>query len=123
MQEIEIRKIGRRNDMPTVGLGGDMVSFPYDADGIKAAEKYAQATGQTVNYSDEKTQEAGLRSNITLGYEEGGKVPETNAPDKRESYQLGGMPGDPGFGQRPSPIVNPRVPVPPLYKKGGKVKK
>ena len=35
--------------MPRVGQGNEAVSFPYDAEGIKAAEKYAQATGQQVD--------------------------------------------------------------------------
>ena len=65
----------------------------------------------------------------------------TNAPDMRETYQLGGLvPGQPGFGQRPIPRppvapvapISPRPSIPPImeeggevpeYKKGGKVKK
>ena len=73
----------------------------------------------------------------------------TNAPDTRESYQLGGkIPGQQGFGERPivrplgqNPIIKPSSSpimdeiIPPLspimeeggkipkYKKGGKVKK
>ena len=62
----------------------------------------------------------------------------TNAPDTRESYQLGGkIPGQQGFGERPivrplgqNPIIKPSLsPIMeeggkiPKYKKGGKVKK
>ena len=65
------------------------------------------------------------------------KYDVTNAPDMRETYQLGGLvPGQPGFGQRPivrPPVVprpsRPKSPIMeeggegPEYKKGGKVKK
>ena len=63
----------------------------------------------------------------------------TNAPDARESYQFGGIPGQPGFGQRqgirpPLPGIRPPLPGtrPPLpgtgtsigmYDKGGEVEK
>jgi len=46
-----------------------------------------------------------------------------NAPDVRESYQLGGMPGQPGFGQRPS--IRPPLPGTGasigMYEEGGEV--
>ena len=74
-----------------------------------------------------------------------GEITTTNAPDIRESYQLGGkvgvndFPGDPLFGQKPvipRPAINPLMPRPvspprmyeeggevPKYEEGGKVKK
>jgi len=85
--------------MPTVGTGSDMVSFPYDEQGIKAAEKYAQAMGLTVDYSTQASQQPGQMSNISLGYEQsyekGGKVPSSKVPssDARErsgKYEMGG---------------------------------
>ena len=54
--------------MPSVGQGNEAVNFPYDAEGIKAAEKYAQATGQQVDYAEQTTDMPGQRSNISLGY-------------------------------------------------------
>ena len=93
--------------MPTVKdkTTGDVVSQqPYTSEGTQRAKQIAEA--------DE---------NWELDYAPGGTK---DAPSIRESYQLGGqIPGQPGFGQRPSPMVNPRVPVQPLYKKGGKVNK
>ena len=80
--------------MPTVGTGNDMVEFAYDEMGIKAAEKYAQATGQTVDYSEQSSQQAGLKSNISLGYKKGGKVPSKvpslDARGRSGKYQMGG---------------------------------
>ena len=76
--------------MPTVGTGNDMVEFAYDEMGIKAAEKYAQATGQTVDYSEQSSQQAGLKSNISLGYKKGGKVPSLDARGRSGKYQMGG---------------------------------
>ena len=80
--------------MPTVGTGNDMVEFAYDEMGIKAAEKYAQATGQTVDYSQQSSQQAGLKSNISLGYKKGGKVPSKipslDARGRSGRYEMGG---------------------------------
>ena len=49
----------------------------------------------------------------------------TNAPDARESYQFGGIPGQPGFGQRPG--IRPPLPGTGtsigMYDKGGEVEK
>ena len=53
----------------------------------------------------------------------------TNAPDNRESYQLGGLiPGQPGFGQKPmaNPLSSPgRMPGTAgyIYEEGGKADK
>ena len=115
--------------MPKVGKGDKAADFPYTKEGMEAAEDYSQQTNQEIDYSP------------------GG---EANAPDMRESYQLGGqIPGQPGFGQRPAPvapiglgqkpeglqpqgnmgnvtegIVKSGIMEPiPRYKKGGKVKK
>ena len=76
--------------MPSVGQGNEKVSFPYDAEGIKAAEKYAQAVGGQVGYSEQSSDMPGMRSNISLGYEEGGKVPEMNAMNRSEKTYMGG---------------------------------
>jgi len=92
--------------MPSVGQGNERVSFPYDAEGIKAAEKYAQATGQQVDYSEQASEAPGMRSNISLGYKEGGKVPEMNAMDRSEKTYMGG-----------GKLYNK------MYEKGAKVKK
>jgi hypothetical protein len=56
-----------------------------------------------------------LADDYTVDYAPGGSY---DAPSMRESYQLGGIPGQPGFGQMPGPIPNPYS-----YKDGGKVKK
>ena len=76
--------------MPSVGQGNEKVSFPYDAEGIKAAEKYAQAVGGQVDYAEQASEAPGMRSNISLGYEEGGKVPEMNAMNRSEKTYMGG---------------------------------
>ena len=72
------------------------------------------------------------KPNLEVDYSPGGTQ---NAPDMRESYQLGGqVPGQPGFGERPQPVnpgmnplgieqVTPSASISPLYKKGGKVDK
>ena len=88
--------------MLTVGIGPDAVEFPYDGPGIKAAEKYAQAVGQTVNYAEKPAMQ---QSNITLGYKEGGKIPSNDATIRSKKEYLGGG-------------VVPDM----LYKKGGKTK-
>ena len=77
--------------MPTVKdkKTGDVVSQqPYTAEGTQRAETIVQANPDwEIDYAPGGTQ---------------------NAPDMRESYQLGGqVPGKPGFGQRPSPTPNP----------------
>ena len=86
--------------MPTIKdkKTGDVVSRqPYTAEGTQRAETIVQAN-----------------PDWEIDYAPGGTE---NAPDKRESYQLGGqVPGQPGFGQRPSPIPNPYS-----YKEGGEV--
>ena len=95
--------------MPRVGQGNEAVSFPYDAEGIKAAEKYAQATGQQVDYTEQASKEKyaqGMRSNISLGYEDGGKLPEMNAMDRSKKTYMGG-----------GKLYNK------MYEKGAKVKK
>ena len=88
--------------MPTVGIGPDLVEFPYDEQGIKAAEKHAQATGQTVNYAEKPAMQ---QSNISLGYKEGGKIPSNDGRARSKKEYLGGG-------------VVPDM----LYKKGGKTK-
>ena len=74
-----------------------------------------------------------------------GEITTTNAPDIRESYQLGGkvgldaFPGDPLFGQKPvmprpaispsiqepeiSPLIPKPAPLPKMYEEGGEVPK
>ena len=108
--------------MPTVkdATGEVVAKLPYDAKGEAQAEAMVQ-------------QDPSLK----IDYAPGGQY---DAPDMRESYQLGGqIPGQPGFGERPQPIapkpinpgmnpleiepVTPSVSIPPLYKKGGKVDK
>ena len=80
--------------MPSVGQGNEKVNFPYDAEGIKAAEKYAQATGQQVDYAEQATDMPGQRSNISLGYAEGGKVPMSNGASRSvQTYPGGGKTG------------------------------
>ena len=80
--------------MPRVGQGNEAVSFPYDAEGIKAAEKYAQATGQQVDYTEQASEAPGMRSNISLGYAEGGKVPMSNGASRSvQTYPGGGKTG------------------------------
>ena len=68
--------------MPSVGQGNEKVSFPYDEEGIKAAEKYAQAVGGQVDYSQQTSEAPGMRSNISLGYAEGGKIPINNGAER-----------------------------------------
>ena len=94
--------------MPRVGQGNEAVSFPYDAEGIKAAEKYAQATGQQVDYAEQATDMPGQRSNISLGYAEGGKVPMSNGAARSVKTYAGG--GKTGYN------------VMDKYEKGGKTK-
>jgi len=104
--------------MPTVKdkVTGDVVSRqPYTSEGTKRAQEIV-----------------GANPDWEIDYAPGGTE---NAPDMRESYQLGGqIPGQPGFGQRPQPInpgMNPLGdttqevpnPLPRLWEKGGKVKK
>jgi len=76
--------------MPTIKdkKTGDVVSQqPYTAEGTQRAETIVQANPDwEIDYAPGGTQ---------------------NAPDMRESYQLGGQVGKPGFGQRPSPTLNP----------------
>ena len=83
--------------MPSVGQGNEKVSFPYDEEGIKAAEKYAQAVGGQVDYSEQASKEKyaqGMRSNISLGYAEGGKVPMSNGASRSvQTYPGGGKTG------------------------------
>ena len=79
--------------MPSVGQGNEKVSFPYDAEGIKAAEKYAQAVGGQVDYSEQASKEKyaqGMRSNISLGYAEGGKVPVSDGAKRSITTHAGG---------------------------------
>ena len=76
--------------MPRVGQGNEAVSFPYDAEGIKAAEKYAQATGQQVDYTEQASEAPGMRSNISLGYAEGGKVPVSDGAKRSITTHAGG---------------------------------
>ena len=76
--------------MPRVGQGNEAVNFPYDPEGIKAAEKYAQATGQQVDYSEQSSDMPGMSSNISLGYKDGGKLPEMNAMDRSKKTYMGG---------------------------------
>tara|TARA_R100000781_G_scaffold57108_1_gene36943 strand:+ start:525 stop:1007 length:483 start_codon:yes stop_codon:yes gene_type:complete len=76
--------------MPKVGQGNEAVSFPYDAEGIKAAEKYAQATGQQVDYTEQASEAPGMRSNISLGYAEGGKVPMSDGAQRSVTTHAGG---------------------------------
>ena len=103
--------------MPTVkdATGEVVAKLPYDAKGEAQAEAMVQ-------------QDPSLK----IDYAPGGQY---DAPDMRESYQLGGqIPGQPGFGERPQPVnpgmnplgieqVTPSAPISPLYKKGGKVDK
>ena len=104
--------------MPTVKdkVTGEVVAkLSYDAVGEQTAENMVDAN-----------------PNLEIDYAPGGTQ---NAPDIRESYQLGGqIPGQPGFGQRPQPInlgMNPLGditqevpnPLPRVWEKGGKVKK
>jgi hypothetical protein len=102
--------------MPTVKdkLTGEVVAkLPYDATGEEQAEKLVEGS-----------------PNLEIDYAPGG---ETNAMDRAESYQLGGLiPGQLGFGKRPmvnqpaSPLPNPgRMPGTAgyVYKEGGKTKK
>ena len=95
--------------MPSVGQGNEKVNFPYDAEGIKAAEKYAQATGQQVDYSEQASEAPGMRSNISLGYEKGGKVPMSDGAARNVQTYPGG--GKTGYN-----IMD-------KYEKGGKTKK
>ena len=95
--------------MPRVGQGNEAVNFPYDAEGIKAAEKYAQATGQQVDYSEQASEAPGMRSNISLGYEEGGKIPVNNGATRSVQTYAGG--GKTGYN-----MMN-------RYEEGGKVEK
>ena len=110
--------------MPTVKdeLGNVVAEMPYDDKGEAAAEKMVQDN-----------------PNLDIDYAPGGT---TNAPDNRESYQLGLLSGQPGFGQKPmanplsssgrlpGPAVNP-LPSPGrmpgtagyVYKEGGKTNK
>ena len=94
--------------MPTVKdkATGDVVSRqPYTAEGTQRAKTIVEANPDwEIDYAPGGTQ---------------------NAPDVRESYQLGGqIPGQPGFGQKPGFGQRPSsVPNPYNYKKGGKVKK
>ena len=76
--------------MPSVGQGNEKVSFPYDAEGIKAAEKYAQAVGGQVDYSEQSSDMPGMRSNISLGYKDGGKLPEMIAMNRSDKTYMGG---------------------------------
>jgi hypothetical protein len=94
--------------MPSVGQGNEKVTFNYDAEGIKAAEKYAQATGQQVDYSEQASDMPGMRSNISLGYAEGGKVPMSNGAARSVKTYAGG--GKTGYN------------VMDKYEKGGKTK-
>ncbi len=103
--------------MPTVkdATGEVVAKLPYDAKGEAQAEAMVQ-------------QDPSLK----IDYAPGGQY---DAPDMRESYQLGGqIPGQPGFGERPQPVnpgmnplgigqVTPSASISPLYKKGGKVDK
>ena len=99
---------------------GDVVSRqPYTSEGTQRAEQIAEP--------DE---------NWELDYAPAGKK---DAPGMRESYYLGGkIPGEQNFGVNPntlSPDINPMgvgpgvalgkamTMKPPIYKKGGKVKK
>ena len=93
--------------MPSVGQGNEKVSFPYDAEGIKAAEKYAQAVGGQVDYSQQTSEAPGMRSNISLGYAEGGKIPINNGAERSVQTYAGG--GKTGYN-----IMN-------RYEEGGKV--
>ena len=80
--------------MPSVGQGNEKVNFPYDAEGIKAAEKYAQATGGQGDYAEQASEAPGMRSNISLGYEEGGKVPMSDGAARSvQTYPGGGKTG------------------------------
>jgi hypothetical protein len=85
--------------MPTVKdkKTGDVVSQqPYTAEGTQRAETIVQAN-----------------PDWELDYAPNGK---TDGAQRSKSYQLGGqVPGQPGFGQRPSPMPNPYG-----YEKGGK---
>ena len=95
--------------MPRVGQGNEAVNFPYDAEGIKAAEKYAQAVGGQVDYSEQASEAPGMRSNISLGYEEGGKVPMSDGAARNvKTYPGGGITG---------------YNIMDKYEKGGKAKK
>ena len=78
--------------MPTVKdkQTGDVVSKqPYTAEGTQRAEQIAESD-----------------PNWEI----------TNAPDNRENYQLGGLiPGQPGFGERPSVIAPRALPNNPMW--------
>ena len=86
--------------MPTVKdkTTGEVVSQqPYTSKGTQRAKQIAEAD-----------------LNWELDYAPNGK---TDGAQRMESYQLGGqVPGEEGFGQRPSPMPNPYS-----YEKGGKV--
>ena len=103
--------------MPTItdSEGNVVAKLPYDSEGEAQAEKLVEAN-----------------QDLKIDYGENNVV---NAPDMRESYQMGGLiPGlDKGFGQKPkigqNLGINPMQGMYeeggeiPKYKKGGKVKK
>tara|TARA_R110002012_G_scaffold283639_2_gene474074 strand:+ start:17 stop:736 length:720 start_codon:yes stop_codon:yes gene_type:complete len=81
--------------MPKVGQGSSARNFPYNEQGMKAAQEYAQATGQQVDFSDQSSQNMGMNSNMSSSYmEKGGEIPMNDGAQRSvKTYAGGGMTG------------------------------